>query len=205
MFIQYHKPRPATTSHDQEGATPGPFPWVVHGVAGSGANTTADRLAAHPGEPCPCEGSAGPQSYTARMFQEKSQAFLALPLKDAASISLADQIGEVLREQDIEPVMAADLSSSPEMAEQIQAAVRRAEVVVADLTGANPNVLFEVGLALGLAKPVLLLSQGPVKEVPSGLRTQQVAMYRPNDPATVRRYVELWLRDVRTRRKTAAY
>jgi nucleoside 2-deoxyribosyltransferase len=143
--------------------------------------------------------------YTRRMFQAKPQAFLALPLKDAASRELADQIGEVLRQQDLEPVLASDLGTTPALSDQIQAAVRRAEIVVADLTGANPNVLFEVGLALGLSKPVLLLSQGPANEVPFDLRTQQVAMYRPNDPATVRRYVELWLRDVRSRRQSAAY
>ncbi|HET7527381.1 MAG TPA: nucleoside 2-deoxyribosyltransferase [Burkholderiaceae bacterium] len=139
------------------------------------------------------------------MFQEKAQAFLALPLKDSASTDLAEQIGEVLRQQDIEPVLATDLSSSSALSDQIQAAIRRAEVVVADLTGANPNVLFEVGLALGLSKPVLLLSQTPANEVPFDLRTQQVAMYRPDDPTTVRRYVELWLRDVRKRRQSAAY
>ena len=139
------------------------------------------------------------------MFQQKAQAFLALPLKDAASLDLASQIAEVLKGQDIEPVLATDITSSDALSDQIQAAIRRAEVVVADLTGANPNVLFEVGLALGLSKPVLLLSQGPAKDVPFDLRTQQVAMYRPEDPATVRRYVELWLRDVRTRRQTAAY
>lgn len=139
------------------------------------------------------------------MFQEKAQGFLAFPLKDDASRELAAQIADVLRVQDIEPLLATELDSSTALTDQIQAAVRRAEVVVADLTGANPNVLFEVGLALGLSKPVLLLSQAPAKDVPADLRTQQIATYRPDDPETVRRYVELWLRDVRARRKTAAY
>ena len=91
------------------------------------------------------------------------------------------------------------------LSDQIHSAIRRAEFVVADLTGANPNVLFEVGLALGLNKPVLLLSQGPTKEMPFDLQQLQVAMYRPDDLTAVRRYVELWLRDIRARRQTAAY
>jgi hypothetical protein len=139
------------------------------------------------------------------MFQEKAQAFLALPLKKTATTDLAGPIGEALSEQGIEPVLATDISSAGAMADQILNAIRRAEVVVADLTGASPNVLFEVGMALGLSKPVLLLSQGPAKEMPLGLQTLQVAMYRPDDLTAVRRYVELWLRDVRARRQTAAY
>jgi nucleoside 2-deoxyribosyltransferase len=140
------------------------------------------------------------------MFQEKAEAFLALPLKDPASKNLAGQIGDLLREQGIEPILAADggTSGAGALAER-QNAIRRAEFVVADLTGSNPNVLFEVGLALGLSKPVLLLSQGPAKDVPFDLHSQQVAMYRPDDLATVGQYVNLWLRDVRKRRQSAAY
>ena len=147
----------------------------------------------------------GSGAYTGSMFLEKSQAFLSLPLKDAASLDLARQIGELLRGHDIEPVLATDADTQAPLSDQIQAAIRRAEFVVADLTDANPNVLFEVGLAQGLSKPVLLLSQGRASAVPSDLRAQQVAMYRPDDPSTVLRYVELWLRDIRKSRQSAEF
>lgn len=139
------------------------------------------------------------------MFQEKAQAFVSLPAKGAAATDLAGPIGEALSDQGIEPVLGTELSATGLMSDQILSAIRRAEFVVADVTGASPNVLFEIGMALGLSKPVLLLSQRPAKEMPFGLQMLQVAMYRPDDLATVRRYVEAWLRDVRTRRQTAAY
>jgi nucleoside 2-deoxyribosyltransferase len=104
------------------------------------------------------------------MFKEKPEAFLALPLKDAVSSALAEQIAEVLREQGIEPVLPTDLGAAGALPDQIQHAIRRAEVVVADLTGTNPNVLFEVGVAIGLSKPVLLISQEPMRDVPFDLR-----------------------------------
>jgi nucleoside 2-deoxyribosyltransferase len=138
------------------------------------------------------------------MFDEKPQAFLALPVKDATSQSLAGVISDVLRSQGVEPILPAETATTGPLAEQIQDAIRRANLVVADLTGASPHVLFEVGLALGLNKPVLLLSQAPGKDVlPIGLQAYQVAVYRPDDVATVRRYVELWLRDFLKRRETA--
>ena len=149
--------------------------------------------------------ATGRGSYTGRMFLEKPQAFLSLPLKDAASLDLARQIGELLRGHDIEPVLATGADTQAPLSDQILAAIRRAEFVVADLTDANPNVLFEVGLAQGLSKPVLLLSQGRASAVPSDLRAQQVAIYRPDDPSTVLRYVELWLRDIRKSRQSAEF
>jgi hypothetical protein len=138
------------------------------------------------------------------MFLEKTQAFLALPTRSPGSAELAQYISEVLTSQGIEPVIATKMESTGALSEQVQSSIKRAEFVVADLTGANPNVLFEVGLALGLSKPVLLLSQGTA-DVPADLHRQQVAMYRPDDLDTVRRYLELWLRDVRARRQTASY
>jgi len=139
------------------------------------------------------------------MFQEKPQAFLALPVNDAASKALAEQIGQTIRQQGIETMLVTDVGSDGVLSDQIQSAIRRAEFVVADLTGANPNVLFEVGMAFGLNKPMLLLSQASTKEMPFDVKTHQVAMYRPDDVGAVLRYVELWLRDVRARREATAY
>ncbi|MBL8526886.1 MAG: nucleoside 2-deoxyribosyltransferase [Burkholderiales bacterium] len=134
------------------------------------------------------------------MFKERPQAYLALPPADAASKGLANQIREVLESQGIDAFEPAQMSAGSSWSDQTQGAIREAEVVVADLTGMNPSVLFDVGIALGLRKPVLLLSQEPAKNLPLNLRAYQVAVYRPDDLATVRRYVELWLDDVRGRR-----
>jgi nucleoside 2-deoxyribosyltransferase len=85
-----------------------------------------------------------------------------------------------------------------------QSALRDADVVIADITGKNANVLFEVGLAIGLRKPVLLLSQGSLDDLPSDLRAYQVASYRPHELSTVRRYLTLWLRDVLAEKSSSA-
>jgi hypothetical protein len=45
--------------------------------------------------------------------------------------------------------------------EDIWDGVRRARVVIADLTNKNPNVTYEVGLADVLGKDVIMLSQTP--------------------------------------------
>lgn len=139
------------------------------------------------------------------MFKERPQAYLALPQRDAAAKDLANQIRDVLEKQGIDAFQASDMSAGSTWSEQTQGAIREAEVVVADLTGMSPSVLFDVGVALGLRKPVLLLSQEPVKDLPADLRAHQVAVYRPDDVGTVRRYLELWLDEVRTRKSSSAF
>jgi hypothetical protein len=44
-----------------------------------------------------------------------------------------------------------------------------------------------------------------VRDLPADLRAHQIAVYRPDDVATVRRYLELWLGEVRSRRASSAF
>jgi hypothetical protein len=55
--------------------------------------------------------------------------------------------------------------------------------------------MIEVGIALGMGKPLLLLSQSRSTDLPIDLRAHQVAVYRPGDMDSVRKFMELSLRD----------
>ena len=54
--------------------------------------------------------------------------------------------------------------------------IRQSKLVVADLTGRNPNVFYELGLAHAIQKPVILLSQN-ISDVPFDLRHLPVIIY----------------------------
>jgi HEAT repeat protein len=54
--------------------------------------------------------------------------------------------------------------------------IRQSKLVIADLTGRNPNVFYELGLAHAIQKPVILLSQN-VNDVPFDLRHVRVIIY----------------------------
>jgi hypothetical protein len=54
-------------------------------------------------------------------------------------------------------------------------------VVVAELTGRNPNVLYEVGMAHCLGKPVVLLCQTQ-GDIPFDLSTRRVVIYDASQP-----------------------
>jgi HEAT repeat protein len=72
----------------------------------------------------------------------------------------------------------------------VWASIQAAMLVIADLTGRNPNVLYELGLAHALQKPVILLTQ-TIDDVPFDLRHLRVLIYRNTDPGRVRLQSEL--------------
>lgn len=56
-------------------------------------------------------------------------------------------------------------------------AIKAADVLVADLTGSNPNVMYEVGFADALEKPVILISQGEAEKAPFDVRSKRLITY----------------------------
>lgn len=80
------------------------------------------------------------------------------------------------------PVRAdTDIFGTGKIIDQIWAGLNRAKVLVAELTGRNPNVLYELGLAHALHKPVVLVSSNEA-DVPFDVRHVRVIYYDVNDP-----------------------
>lgn len=78
-------------------------------------------------------------------------------------------------------VRADDIFDTGEIMQSIWENIFLADVLVADLTGRNPNVFYEVGLADVLNKEVILLSQS-IDDVPFDLRGRRVLIYDVNYP-----------------------
>ncbi|MBN8491702.1 MAG: hypothetical protein J0M00_09800 [Burkholderiales bacterium] len=55
--------------------------------------------------------------------------------------------------------------------------IQKAEIIIADLTGKNPNVMYELGLAHALWKKVILIAQS-VDDLPFDLRHLRTIIYR---------------------------
>jgi len=68
---------------------------------------------------------------------------------------------------------------TPEIVCTICKNTQEASLILADLTGKNPNVFLEVGLAFGLEKYVVFLSQNP-EDIPFDTRTFRAIMYDPH-------------------------
>jgi len=66
-----------------------------------------------------------------------------------------------------------------DIVDRIKTRIRGSELVIADITGNNPNVFFEVGYAEGLGKNVILISQA--QDTPFDLKTRRQIRYDPQD------------------------
>jgi hypothetical protein len=60
--------------------------------------------------------------------------------------------------------------------------IRQADVVVADCSGRNPNVFYELGLAHALEKPVILITSDPIEQAPTDIRAFEFISYALLEP-----------------------
>ena len=76
----------------------------------------------------------------------------------------------------VQPVRGDDLFTPTDILIDIWHGLNDADFVVADITGRNPNVLYELGIAHALAKPVLIISRNAA-DIPIDLSTRRVILY----------------------------
>jgi hypothetical protein len=82
----------------------------------------------------------------------------------------------------LRPVRADDeIFATGKIIDQVWEGITKARVLVAELTGRNPNVFYELGLAHALNKPVVLVSSNQT-DVPFDLKHIRVIYYDMSDP-----------------------
>ena len=81
----------------------------------------------------------------------------------------------------LKPIRADSLYRSSPIINDIWECTLNAEIILADLTGKNPNVFYELGLAHVIAKPTVLVTQS-IEDVPFDLRGLRIIQYDQNKP-----------------------
>jgi hypothetical protein len=81
----------------------------------------------------------------------------------------------------LKPCRADDLYRPSTIVTDIWSYTQNAKLVLADLSGKNPNVFYELGLAHALAKPAILVTEA-IDDVPFDLRALRVLEYNKNQP-----------------------
>lgn len=74
-----------------------------------------------------------------------------------------------------------DFFSPRPILDDIRTSVVSSDLLLADLTGRNPNVFYELGLAHAIGKPVILTTQH-IDDIPFDLRHVRVIEYNLHDP-----------------------
>ena len=128
-------------------------------------------------------------------FGDKLRIFLSAPLSipDVEKpMKLSRVIEEALGDHDIDIAVhgvEGEAQSAPDLS--VYQNITRADLVVADITGGNPNVMYEVGFAHALRKPVILLADRTTTNFPLDLAGHLVIINDPAEPAVLRRNIRM--------------
>ena len=105
--------------------------------------------------------------------------FVLMPFQDEFDSVFNDFIRpafESLGDSQFQVTRADDIGNQRNILHDIVARIANSDLIVADLTGSNPNVFYELGLAHALRRPTILLTQD-VEEVPFDLRSYRILEY----------------------------
>ena len=116
---------------------------------------------------------------------EKKKVFVIMPFQDQFF-----EVYEMLKMQfadSFEFTNAADEGNQQNILKDIVQPIYEADVVIADLTGLNPNVMYELGLAHSFNKKTITITQDELSTLPFDLK-----QYRAKDYSThFKKFAEL--------------
>lgn len=107
---------------------------------------------------------------------ERPTAFVIMPFGNGFDQIYNQFLREALTQAGFDVTRADDIMNAQNIIKDIVRRISESDLIVADLTDSNPNVYYELGLAHGLNKPVILLIQ-EIKEIPFDLRSYRVISY----------------------------
>ena len=105
-------------------------------------------------------------------------AFLAIPYR-AEFDGVKNTVLTAAENCNFDCEVTGDLNDTGTVIDHVWQGIRRADVVVADISGANANVMIEVGMAAALGKEVILITQD--EELPFDIRHWRSQTYLASD------------------------
>lgn len=114
--------------------------------------------------------------------QSTDTCFVMMPFAEPLGTYFASVCEPAIKKAGLTAVRAdADIYGTGKIIDQIWSGINSARVLVAELTKRNPNVLYELGLAHALEKPVVLVSSNE-EDVPFDVKHVRVIYYDVTDP-----------------------
>ena len=134
--------------------------------------------AALPAEAFKAQPKALAASVEAVSAEEEDLCFIVMPFSvEALNVVYEDYVQPTLVNRcQLRSEKGDDVFGSNVIMDDITNSIRRARLIIADLTGRNANVFYEVGIAHALNKQVLLMTQS-IEDVPFDLRHRRALVY----------------------------
>lgn len=112
--------------------------------------------------------------------QGKISCFIVMPFSLEWSDDVHRVLSSVCKALTVQPMRGDDVFKPSDILVDIWQSINVADFVIADISGRNPNVLYELGIAHTLAKPVLIISKD-AGDIPIDLSTRRVIIYGQNE------------------------
>ncbi|GHV83231.1 hypothetical protein AGMMS50212_05710 [Spirochaetia bacterium] len=105
--------------------------------------------------------------------------FVLMPFDELLKPIYEDHVKKIFKAKQLKIGRADDFFSNGSIISDIWTAIRNAKIIVADCTGRNPNVFYEIGIAHTLSKETVLISQS-IEDIPFDLRHLRIIIYEYN-------------------------
>ena len=100
-----------------------------------------------------------------------------MPFADALNPVYNNHIKQVAKKLDMSIARADDFFSEQSIIQEIWWAIIQSNILIADCTGRNPNVFYEIGMAHVAGKPVILITQND-DDIPFDLKHRRYLTYK---------------------------
>lgn len=143
--------------------------WHLRG----GRLVVGERIVPHRNAPGPADTIFGTPSQGAR----PTDCFVLLPLSEPFVTIYRDLVVPAVEKLDMTCQNAAEIFGPGHIVSDVRYLIGQSNVIVAELTGRNPNVFYELGVAHALGKPVVQLTQD-IDDVPFDIRHLRTLTYQ---------------------------
>jgi hypothetical protein len=114
-------------------------------------------------------------------------AFLAIPYRPEFEL-IKKAVNKAGKAAGYKCEVTGDLATPGNIMDQVWTGIRGSDAVVADITGGNVNVFYEIGLAQALGKEIILISQE--QDAPFDIRAFRRVDYNASDPRGLTKKLE---------------
>ena len=117
-----------------------------------------------------------PRFTKVKFTQRANHCFYLGPFSDPFNTIYRDHVVKAVKSQQFTVERADEVFGTQPIIEDIWEAINSASLILADVTGKNPNVMYEVGMAHTVGKPVIIITQN-LDDVPFDLKHYRCIIY----------------------------
>lgn len=137
--------------------------------------------------------------FTARdITREEDLCFVLMPFNPQFDRIYREQIKPSAEALGFKCIRADDIFSPTPILEDIWIHILKSKVIIADVTGRNPNVFYEIGIAHTVGRPVIIITQDK-SDVPFDIAHYRYFVYSDDEQGwnSLRKNISLALEDIK--------